>query len=71
MASERNRERREIIKTLALAIAVGVPVFVAASLICVWVSDANECEQMICEILAMKRPHSDASNCQAWFHLFR
>ncbi len=71
MAGERNRERRELIKTLALAVAVGVPVFVAASLICVLVSDANECEQMICEILSMKRPHADASYCQAWFRLFR
>lgn len=62
---------KETAKTLALAVLVGLATLVAGSLVCVWVSDADNCEQMICELLVMRRPLADVSYCEAWFDLFR
>jgi hypothetical protein len=62
---------KETAKTLALAALVGLTTLVVGSLVCVWVSDADNCEQMICELLVMRRPLSDVSYCEAWFDLFR
>ena len=62
---------KETAKTLALAALVGLATLVAGSLVCVWVSDADNCERMICELLAMRRPLADVSYCEVWFDLFR
>ena len=59
------------IKTLALAALVGGGVAITATPICVWISDVDNCEAMMCEILAMRRPLADLSYCEAWFDLFR
>ena len=63
--------RKETLKTLALAIGIGVTVFVAATPVCIWGLGVDSCERMMCEILSMKRPHSDMSYCEDWFDLFR
>jgi hypothetical protein len=58
--------------TLAVAIACFLALFAAATPVCIWVSGSvDSCERMMCEILHMKRPHTDAATCQAWFDLFR
>jgi hypothetical protein len=62
---------KDTAKTLALAALVGLATLVTGSLVCVWVSDADNCEQMICELLVMRRPLADVSYCEAWFDLFR
>jgi hypothetical protein len=62
---------KDTAKTLALAALVGLTTLVAGSLVCIWVSDADNCEQMICELLVMRRPLADVSYCEAWFDLFR
>ena len=59
------------LKTLALAVLVGLATLVVGSLLCVWISDADNCEAMVCELLVMRRPLADVSYCQAWFDLLR
>ncbi len=59
------------LKTLALAVLVGLATLIVGSLLCVWISDADNCEAMICELLVMRRPLADVSYCEAWFDLFR
>ncbi len=62
---------KETLKTLTLACVVGVTVFVAATPVCILILGVNSCERMMCEILVMKRPHSDVSYCEDWFDFFR
>lgn len=63
--------RKETLKTLLLAIVIGVTVFVAVTPACILILGVNSCERMMCEILVMRQPHSDASYCAHWFELFR
>ena len=71
MASTPRLLSKDTVKTLALAVVIGLATLVAGSLLCVWVSDADTCEAMICELLVMRRPLADVSYCEAWFDLLR
>ncbi len=66
------KAHKSTVVTLVMALACFLVLFAAATPVCIWVTGSvSSCERMVCELLHMRRPHTDAAACEAWFDLFR
>lgn len=63
--------RKETLKTLALAAAVGLVAALAGTPLCILILSVDGCQSMACELFAMRRPMADLGWCEDFFDLFR